>query len=188
MSKVTSMDRLVVRNPVPQEVQSLDPILDVRSDQSGVTRTWMPRESSCECRDPKRREVRGRAQVPPESEVQFSDHLAVRLSSTPRSGPAPSGLDVLSSLGVLWEQLASPIPGGWPLLRRTMGDQGGIDGVPEHDLESPEVFVERSSDSDVPVVEPDPGFEVAVGRGEVRAASACREPVCNDGMIDCRHA
>ena len=52
------MDRLVVRNPVPQEVQSLDPILDVRSDQSGVTRTWMPREGSCECRDPKRREVR----------------------------------------------------------------------------------------------------------------------------------
>ena len=83
------MDRLVVRNPVPQEVQSLDPILDVRSDQSGVTRTWMFRESSCECRDPKRREVRGRAQVPPE---------------------------------------------------------------------------------------------------EVRAESAYREPVCNDGMIDCRHA
>ena len=129
------MDRLVVRNPVPQEVQSLDPILDPRA--------------------------------------------AARLRAVSMSFRA------LVFCGNSWHRRYQAVghfcDEPWVTKAASMAFRNT-------DLESPEVFVERSSDSDVPVVEPDPGFEVAVGRGEVRAESAYREPVCNDGMIDCRHA
>ena len=59
-----------------------------------------------------------------------------------------------------------------------MSHQGKIDGITEHDLEPPEIFEERSTDPDVPVVQPDSGFDVAAG-DEVGIESVDRESVRN---------
>ena len=65
------------------------------------------------------------------------------------------------------------MPDGWPLPRRAIGDQGGIDSVTEHDLDASDVLVERAAEPDVPVIEPEPGIEIMAGRGTSEPSRSC---------------
>ncbi len=77
--QVASMDRLVVRDPVPEEVEALLPVFHVGSDLPRAARRWVEPERARQCGHPHRCQVEGLAQVAPESEAQLCDDLAVRL-------------------------------------------------------------------------------------------------------------
>ena len=68
-----------MRDPVPKEVETLDTILHISSDLLRVIGRWVSSETRGQGGHPQRSQVPRTAQVPPESESEFGDHLAVHL-------------------------------------------------------------------------------------------------------------
>ncbi|MGK2958024.1 MAG: hypothetical protein ACSLFB_06430 [Acidimicrobiales bacterium] len=52
MTEVAVMDRLVMRNTIPQEVNTLNTIVDVGTDLARITRCRMVRKGGYEHRNP----------------------------------------------------------------------------------------------------------------------------------------
>ncbi len=149
------MDRLVVSDPVSQEVDALDSILDVLPYCSRIGGVRVTGELGSDRRHPQTGEVGAAAQVAPESEGQLRDDLAVGLDHVTPRGPLSRLGDVVDracsvSTG---EELTPCVPLRLPSSGRPEPNQSIVDGVAKQDLEPADVLVERTAHGAVPVVE-----------------------------------
>lgn len=180
------MYRLVVSDPVSEEVESLDPIVDVTADNSRISRTRMPRKGSSQGGDPERGQVRPGAEEPPEAEPELCDHPAVDVWRTFAIGAGAGGGDVLECPTAVpaREQLSPPVPDGRPSLTRAVIQQHRVQRIAEDDLQPPDVLVEGGADRRVPVVESDRTNEVPARRGEVRTKPIRRQTGGDHGVVN----
>ena len=149
------VDRLMMSNTVPEEVNPLDPIINSLANRSRIAMVWVVRERVRQRGDPQRGQVRLRAEESPESETQLRDDLAVDLGHASTSGSAAGLLDVVECPRTVLagEELASLVPDRRPALSRAVGKERLVDRVAEHDLEPADVLVESATHPRVPVVE-----------------------------------
>ena len=185
--QVPLVDRLVMGDPVAQEVQALHTALHIGSNSAGITRAGVLRKRRNHGRHPQRGQVRLSTHEPPEPEVQLSDHLAVNLQMRVATGsPFSRCLYLLpSSISLLTRKKpTSAVPHIWPDLSGTMGYEGLINSIAEDDLEAPEIFVERSRNPSIPFVEPNCRMDVIIHRPQVGGKPASREPVSDDLIVE----
>ena len=149
------MDRFVMRDPVPEEVEALHAIRHVAPNSSSIICRRVVCESGGKCGYPQGGQVGGFAQVPPEPESQFGDDLAMLLTASAPLGSALASIaDVRSGSRRKFarEELPSSIPDALPSLSGTITDKRIVHRIAKHDLETAEVLVKGGACSSVPVV------------------------------------
>lgn len=158
------VDRLVVSDTVPKEVNPLDPIVNGLANRSGIAVIWVVRKRVAQRWDPQRGQVRRRTQEPPESEAQLSDDLAVDLGNTPARGSDAGRLDVVERPRTVFarEEFATLVPGCRPALSCAVDEERLINRVAEHDLKPADVLVESATHPCVPVVESESPLQVTI--------------------------
>ncbi|MCE2529267.1 MAG: hypothetical protein J4G11_05300 [Acidimicrobiia bacterium] len=183
--QVTPVDRLVMRDPVPEEVETLDTILHVSSDPIGVIRQWVLSKRGAKGRYPQRSQVPGAAQESPEPESEFGDDLAVHLGLS-SLGCALAGIGYYGpGLGRLsTKEMLLPVPGILPPLSQAMSDERIVHSVAEENLKTAEILVERGACPDVPIVQVDGVRDAAVGHLEVRTEPFPGEAIGDRRVVD----
>ena len=185
--QVAPMDRLVMRDPVPEEVKALRAVRHVTPNLPRVTWRWVSHERGRNGGHPQRCQVGRFGQVSPESETQLGDDLAMHFPAFASPGCASASVvDVLSGSGRMsaWEQVHTPIPDVFPSLSRAVSHERIVDPIAKDDLETAEVFVKGGACAGVPVVQVDSGVWVAATRLEVRPEPVQREAIGYDLVID----
>jgi len=183
--QIAPVDRLVMRDPVPEEVEALDTILHVSSDPIRVIRQWVLSKRGAKGRYPQRSQVPGAAQESPEPESEFGDDLAVHLGLS-SLGCALAGIGYYGpGLGRLsTKEMLLPVPGILPPLSRAVSDERFVHSVADKNLETAEVLVQRGACPDVPIVQVDGIRNAAPSRLEVRIEPLPREAVGDHLVID----
>ncbi|MCB0990103.1 MAG: hypothetical protein R2770_00925 [Acidimicrobiales bacterium] len=179
--EVPLVDRLMVGDPITQEVKSLNPVVDIGAHNPRIAGIRMVRKGSRQRRNPQRRQVVRGAQEPPEPETQLRYHLTVRLRPTATSGPTTGRINIVPGAPSRppREQRPLPIPDLGPSPRLAVCDQGDIDRIAEDHLETTEILVQSSANLGVPVVQLDSRANIASRHGQIR-----REPVRGETIND----
>ncbi len=180
------MYRLVMRDPIPEEMETLHAICYVSPNPPCVTCRWVLCERRGESGYPQRSVVCRFAKVPPEPESEFGYHLAMHLRlaslgcASAGIGYCCPGLVRLSTS----KEMPLLVPGILPPLSRAVSDERIIHRVAEENLETAEVFVKGGASPDVPIVQVDGIRYAAPSRLEVRVEPFPREAVGDQLVID----
>ena len=136
------MDRFVVGDPIPKEVEALHAVSHIGSNLFWISSRGMQSEHGRHCGDPQRGQVRGLTQIAPESEVQLGDNPVMQFCTPASTGCALSGnRDVLTGPPrvAAWEELSSPVPRALPPLRFAVPPKRLVDRVAKDDLQTTKI-------------------------------------------------
>ena len=183
--QIAPVDRLVMRDSVPEKMEALHTILHVSSDPIRVIRQWVSSKRGAKGRHPQRSQVPGAAQESPEPESEFGDDLAVHLGLS-SLGCALAGIGYYGpGLGRLsTKEMLLPVPGTLPPLSRAVSDERIVHRIAEEDLETAEVLVKSGACQDVPIVQVDGVRYAAPGHLEVRTEPFPGEAIGDHLVID----
>ncbi len=124
------MNRLMMRRPVPDERQPLQPKLDLTSPLPRIRNSI--RKCVVQRRYPQRRQIPRCREVTPEPQRQLSDHLAVHHTRLPTNGP-PTSFDDIASTARIQRNMIEPLRRPVHSLRPPA--ELGIEGISCHDLD-----------------------------------------------------
>ena len=165
----------MVRGPVPNELDHAHQLRHLPAPLREIARTIG--ECRVNCRDPQRRVIPTLDDVPPETQGEFCDHLAVnlRLAATTRCTTACCS-KVSRSLRIQ-PNMIEPAFSSMPLQRP--GPQFAVDRVADHHFDHGSQTEQRLTSADVPLVQPERGLQVASDRAEIRL-----QPIDRDAVPD----
>ena len=173
-------------DPVPEDVEALDAICHVSPNPPRVRRRRVQCERGGEGGYPQRSVVCRCAEVAPEPESQFGDHLAMHLCLS-SLGCASAGIGYrcpgLVRLSTS-KEMPLPVPGNLPPLGRAVFDERIVHRVAEENLKTAEVLVHGGTSPDVPIVQLHSIRNIAPSRLDVRREPVSREAVGDHLMID----
>ena len=164
--KIATEDRLVMGDPVTEQVQPFHSLLDIGTDAARVTLGGMAGERRCEGRHPQGRWVGGDTEKPPEPESEFGDDTAVRWRAATATARALHGSVDGIALALAKQQFLG-IPRLFPAACGSEVFQRSVKRVAEDDLEPTEVCMHGTRHCAVPVVQAQGSSKIACSRVEI---------------------
>ena len=131
-SQVAPVDRLVMRDPVPEEVKTLDTIFHIGPDPVRVIRRSVLSKRRGKRRYPQRSQVPVTAQESPEPESKFRDDPAVELGlSSPCCALTSIGDDLPHLRRLSTKEMPLPVPGPLPSFGRAESNERTVHRIAE---------------------------------------------------------